>query len=682
MANTLCPPIGLPPAPNPAHSAPQFCATPDSATNSSEDGATKDHEDNEDRSSNEQDVASCTARRRGIQSLADNKACEPRLSGRLKSTTSRTGLAGRPITQRRLRPTRSSIKLSIRRLTNTPEIPPWHFGTNDPSQLPTVSMSELGEGVDDLILRILHDRPWAGRFLVRDMAQPPAVVKVPRCVISEEDGGHDLVAIRWTPPHEQPRGALHLHAGFRKTFPGFHLDTTARRPSLPEVRKHLTRLFRQHDNPLFRGERSYCVGPPLLEEGVLGELTALVAPGARLGSHGDLLGITSPYQHFGEVNSGTAFHKEDGELGSLNLTIYGYSVWILIDLEHNKAFLDLCLANRAQEPSPLCDQIVRHGNHFFSPDFLTTYNIKHRIEVVGPGELIVTRPNEYHAVLNLCRGMKCAINVAWPGYGLAHSPWGETSVCDNCGLSALADDDGDVRRVFCRQDSPANSLGGYPLVQSTSPSRPFSNSRAPSLFRPGYISAHQMPRERRFISNKLLQGLQSRSLPCPVISKAFSVAWDLIDLINHVRQSSRPCAERPGSAEVEMEKNVASVRNAILSGRERESSRSSQGSQTIVGYEREQQFLRLSREGGPIVQCLLMSAGSSHITADDLESFMVSKASVEHPWHDTLLRACSEVVEYIVERRRPLPLFGFESNVPLSPLISTAGIVAHLAIQT
>ncbi|KXJ84845.1 hypothetical protein Micbo1qcDRAFT_210389 [Microdochium bolleyi] len=124
--------------------------------------------------------------------------------------------------------------------------------------------------------------------------------------------------------------------------------------------------------------------------------------GITTGTARVLLGINTLYQHIREVFSGAAFHKEDGHLGSLNQTLYGFSVWTVIEPTNSDAFFKLCLAGLDR-----------------------------------PGELIITRPGEHHAILNLRTGLKCTMCVAWPGIGAESDPWGsanafaKTVACSN-----------------------------------------------------------------------------------------------------------------------------------------------------------------------------------------------------------------------------------------------------------
>ncbi|KAK1241151.1 hypothetical protein MKX08_001125 [Trichoderma sp. CBMAI-0020] len=49
-------------------------------------------------------------------------------------------------------------------------------------------------------------------------------------------------------------------------------------------------------------------------------------------------GLASPCWRLGAKFSGTAFHKQDGDLRSMNLVLYGFSVWLIIDTQDTCRF--------------------------------------------------------------------------------------------------------------------------------------------------------------------------------------------------------------------------------------------------------------------------------------------------------------------------------------------------------
>ncbi|KAH8747965.1 hypothetical protein F5883DRAFT_697773 [Diaporthe sp. PMI_573] len=172
----------------------------------------------------------------------------------------------------------------------------------------------------------------------------------------------------------------------------------------------------------------YYVGPPLALD-----FNPLLSPGKLL-ELGEIPGVTTPYWHVGEKDSGTAFHYEDGAIRSCNITVAGFKLWILIDVSSNTKFEDFI---KSLYPSaakqPRCGQWVRHLNILISPEKLAEMDIRFDLVLAGPGDMVITSPGQYHAVLNLTACFAIAINFALPEDPLL-SP---SLVCSQCGLYEL-----------------------------------------------------------------------------------------------------------------------------------------------------------------------------------------------------------------------------------------------------
>lgn len=147
----------------------------------------------------------------------------------------------------------------------------------------------------------------------------------------------------------------------------------------------------------------YYVGPIDTSETPLSSLF----PSGALSILGDLPGINTLYMHMGERGSGTAFHCEDAQLRFYNLNIYGWKLWIMIDPDDTTKFERMLASKWALHK---CDQSVRHLNIMVSPKKLLEEGIRFDIIRAGPGDLVITLPRQYHAVINQTPSLAIATN--------------------------------------------------------------------------------------------------------------------------------------------------------------------------------------------------------------------------------------------------------------------------------
>ncbi|KAK3946773.1 hypothetical protein QBC32DRAFT_329050 [Pseudoneurospora amorphoporcata] len=161
---------------------------------------------------------------------------------------------------------------------------------------------------------------------------------------------------------------------------------------------------------------------------------ASLFPSGALSILGDLPGINTLYMHMGERGSGTAFHCEDAHLRSYNLNIYGWKLWIMIDPDDTAKF-ERMLATKF--PLHKCNQSVRHLNVMVSPKRLRQEGIKFDIIRAGPGDLVITRPRQYHAILNQTPSLAIATNYTLLGEQAIPPAW---VVCPRDGLYSLSHD--------------------------------------------------------------------------------------------------------------------------------------------------------------------------------------------------------------------------------------------------
>ncbi|KAK3377655.1 JmjC domain, hydroxylase-domain-containing protein [Podospora didyma] len=211
-------------------------------------------------------------------------------------------------------------------------------------------------------------------------------------------------------------------------FPDFSV-----KPELPPVdpRSFLSQMINTPPN----GAIPYYVGPPLC--GVTAAFDSLLHPGSHLSEvYPSAKGISSPYHHAGEMLSGTAFHREDGNMRSCNLTLYGRKLFMLIWKDHSAKFEAFIRTHFGQKE---CDQAIRHHSVLISPERLQEEGIGFSIHIAGPGEMIVTAPGQYHAVVNLTRCFAISINFLLPGEELRYEG------LDLCGFQGAADQGADAQ---------------------------------------------------------------------------------------------------------------------------------------------------------------------------------------------------------------------------------------------
>ncbi|KAF4990624.1 hypothetical protein FDECE_14288 [Fusarium decemcellulare] len=144
--------------------------------------------------------------------------------------------------------------------------------------------------------------------------------------------------------------------------------------------------------------------------------------------------MNEAYGHLGTENSATPFHKEDLELSSCNIHVWGQDKWwVIINLEDTKKMEDWVRNNHKCKP---CADFMRHLNLFFSPKQLKEAGIRFKIVVQRPGDIISTLPGQYHAVWNSGPSLAFSINFSQPGAMLTCFEK-EYPVCGQCALRKL-----------------------------------------------------------------------------------------------------------------------------------------------------------------------------------------------------------------------------------------------------
>ncbi|PTB57007.1 hypothetical protein M431DRAFT_506746 [Trichoderma harzianum CBS 226.95] len=204
----------------------------------------------------------------------------------------------------------------------------------------------------------------------------------------------------------------------------------------------------------------YLVGPPLSSN-----WNDFVYAGEGLRSQlpNDIKGITTPYWYLGGKFAGTAFHKEDCDLRSMEVVIYGYRLWMIISTQDTKRFEEW-VRRFWGENAGHSDQWLRRLNLILPPSMLKAANIEFNLICAGPGDMVVTSPNQYHYVINMTTSLAAAVNFLLPGEMIAGQP---TTLCENCDFYPLvglvpnlcSDSNQAVTKRSCKRPSTQPELG-------------------------------------------------------------------------------------------------------------------------------------------------------------------------------------------------------------------------------
>ncbi|KAF5665041.1 histone demethylation 3d [Fusarium denticulatum] len=145
--------------------------------------------------------------------------------------------------------------------------------------------------------------------------------------------------------------------------------------------------------------------------------------------------VNQIYTHLGKKGSATAMHKEDDRFGSVNVGLAGTKLFLLIETEDTKRFETWVRSNYTCKP---CPQFVRHLNIFFGQKKLEAAQIRFKILLQRVGDLIETKPHQYHQVVNLEDSLAISINLLAPKEIPKFLDMDDPlEVCDECGLKGL-----------------------------------------------------------------------------------------------------------------------------------------------------------------------------------------------------------------------------------------------------
>ncbi|KAF5691584.1 histone demethylation 3d [Fusarium denticulatum] len=116
----------------------------------------------------------------------------------------------------------------------------------------------------------------------------------------------------------------------------------------------------------------------------------------RLAEIQELTRAYEPYAHCGWPRSGTAMHKEDANLRSVNVGFARTKAFLLVNTRDTKMFEDWVRDTIPGAPpkGKCCDQWVRHLSIIFRPGQLEGAGMRFTILIQGVGDLIFTKRNQ------------------------------------------------------------------------------------------------------------------------------------------------------------------------------------------------------------------------------------------------------------------------------------------------
>ncbi|KAF4949793.1 hypothetical protein FSARC_13396 [Fusarium sarcochroum] len=202
--------------------------------------------------------------------------------------------------------------------------------------------------------------------------------------------------------HTRPVPIPHLEDDFE--FPPF-LDP-AERPTPNQAKEFLNSLVNpeaaHHETPIkcYRGSGRCSLVNPTLQH-----------PGYKL-SISDIRDFTRLLWHIATKFGVEGFHCEDNKMRSLDICHLGFRIWLVIWAPHRGRFENLIKAKFGLEEvsEDLCTEFVCHLGIICTPEELETAGIQYKVQVQGPGEFIVTEPDEYHMVVSHSSSISTSIN--------------------------------------------------------------------------------------------------------------------------------------------------------------------------------------------------------------------------------------------------------------------------------
>jgi hypothetical protein len=288
--------------------------------------------------------------------------------------------------------------------------------TSDSETTQYLRVEQMGDKLVESLAGLIESDSFSGKLTVQDLGHVDWAD-----VIFDDPEKHEQWAVKYKPTSIAPRCASLTRSNVTE-FRRPRLSTPIQWPSDKEVLDFLEQAAT--DPP--KKDLQYYVGPRLTTA-----YSNLLHSGPVLSAISSMEGVNSAFDHIGERWSGTAFHREDAHFRSSNLTLSGVKVWIIIRQHHTQRFEDYV---RTFATGATCDQFVRHQGLLFAPSELRSQDIEFDIHCAKPGDLIITKPGQYHAVVNFTDCYAIATNF------LLHNekPFPlSLQVCSRCGLRNL-----------------------------------------------------------------------------------------------------------------------------------------------------------------------------------------------------------------------------------------------------
>ena len=178
----------------------------------------------------------------------------------------------------------------------------------------------------------------------------------------------------------------------------------------------------------------YYIGPPTM----LQDYTVLLDSGPRMNDalSGTIPGINQSYLYISDATfpTATAMHKEDGQWASVNLVrAGGPKIWLTVHVNDSEV-LESKLRDRYPSAYGGCSQAVRHLNVLIPPSQLEEWKIGYTITVCNPSELVFTKENAYHQVLNPTNNFAEAVNFMFSTTPILPRSYIFCTSKQNCGL--------------------------------------------------------------------------------------------------------------------------------------------------------------------------------------------------------------------------------------------------------
>ncbi|KAF1970864.1 JmjC-domain-containing protein [Bimuria novae-zelandiae CBS 107.79] len=203
------------------------------------------------------------------------------------------------------------------------------------------------------------------------------------------------------------------------------------------------------------------------------EYAPLVDAGPRLWrrNNGNIPGVNTPFWYISQCDwTPATLHVEDGNLGSVNLLLAGApKLWLFIP-ECEKTNIERCMEELYGPGRVPCSQKIRHYNAIISPTLLEEWDITYYLDCCLPGEMIVTRQNTYHEVLNMGPNIAESVNIEFnntpdmpAGYVWCEKGSGPTA----CGPYVLTASDFGSSYVEARSNMKQIRTGGITPVPKT-----------------------------------------------------------------------------------------------------------------------------------------------------------------------------------------------------------------------